>query len=196
FFVRRFYIILTFEVHYKQKQNTKLTQTKCMRTTYKKLLLLLLLLPFSVLAQSTLSGTVSDNATGEPLPGVNVIVEGTTNGVATNIDGKHSLSDVNSGDIIVFSFIGYADQVLQYNGEATFNAVLQEDSTQLEEAVVIGYGSTTKKDATGALTTVTSKDFTKGAVMSSDQLIVGKAPGVRITNAGGAPDSAPNIRIR
>lgn len=194
--MKRFYIILTYEVNYKQKQNTKLTQTNCMRTTYKKLLLLLLLLPFSVLAQSTLSGTVSDSATGEPLPGVNVIVEGTTNGVATNIDGKYSLSDVKSGDIIVFSFIGYADQVLQYNGEATLNVVLQEDSTQLEEVVVIGYGTTTKKDATGALTTVTSKDFTKGAVMSSDQLIVGKAPGVRITNSGGAPDSAPNIRIR
>ncbi len=163
---------------------------------YKKLLLLLLLLPLNMLAQSTLTGVVSDDATGEPLPGVNVIVEGTTNGTATDIDGKFTLTNINNGERIVFSFIGYADQVIEYSGQSSLTVSLQEDTTQLEEVVVIGYGTTTKKDATGAITTVSSKDFTKGAVMSSDQLIVGKAPGVRITNAGGAPDSAPNIRIR
>ncbi|WP_168196927.1 SusC/RagA family TonB-linked outer membrane protein [Flavobacterium alkalisoli] len=167
-----------------------------MRTMYKKLLLLLLLLPLNMLAQSTLTGVVSDGATGEPLPGVNVIVEGTTNGTATDIDGKFTLTNINNGERIVFSFIGYADQVIEYSGQSSLTVSLQEDTTQLEEVVVIGYGTTTKKDATGAITTVSSKDFTKGAVMSSDQLIVGKAPGVRITNAGGAPDSAPNIRIR
>ncbi|WP_417352562.1 SusC/RagA family TonB-linked outer membrane protein [Flavobacterium alkalisoli] len=149
-----------------------------------------------MLAQSTLTGVVSDDATGEPLPGVNVIVEGTTNGTATDIDGKFTLTNINNGERIVFSFIGYADQVIEYSGQSSLTVSLQEDTTQLEEVVVIGYGTTTKKDATGAITTVSSKDFTKGAVMSSDQLIVGKAPGVRITNAGGAPDSAPNIRIR
>ncbi|QEE51457.1 TonB-dependent receptor [Flavobacterium alkalisoli] len=154
------------------------------------------MLPLNMLAQSTLTGVVSDGATGEPLPGVNVIVEGTTNGTATDIDGKFTLTNINNGERIVFSFIGYADQVIEYSGQSSLTVSLQEDTTQLEEVVVIGYGTTTKKDATGAITTVSSKDFTKGAVMSSDQLIVGKAPGVRITNAGGAPDSAPNIRIR
>ena len=167
-----------------------------MRTTYKKLLLLLLLLPFSVLAQSTLSGTVSDNATGEPLPGVNVIVEGTTNGVATNIDGKYSLPDVKSGDIIVFSFIGYADQVIEYKGQNTLNVVLQEDSTQLEEVVVIGYGTTTKKDATGSVTQINAKEFNKGPIIGAEQLIQGRTAGVQVVTASGEPGSGSLVRIR
>lgn len=163
---------------------------------YQKLLLLLLMLPISALAQSTLSGVVRDNATGQPIPGVNVIVQGTQNGTSSDMDGNFKLSGLNSGDQIVFSFIGFSNQVITYSGQSTLDVVMSEDATQLEEVVVIGYGSTTRRDATGAVTSVTSKDFNKGAIATTDQLLTGRAPGVRITSAGGQPDAAPNIRIR
>lgn len=163
---------------------------------YQKFLLLLLMLPLSVLAQSTLTGTVSDSATGQPIPGVNVIIEGTTNGTATDIDGKYTLTNVTEGNRIVFSFIGFANQTVEYTGQSTIDIVMQEDATQLQEVVVIGYGTTTKRDATGSLTTVKTDDFNKGAITTADQLLTGRAPGIRITSAGGQPDAAPNIRIR
>lgn len=167
-----------------------------MKTIYKKLLLLLLLLPFSVLAQSTLNGTVSEKTSGLPLPGVNVTVEGTQNGSATDFDGKFKLSNVKKGDKIVFSYIGFKDFSIVYNAQSEIAVSLEEDSSELDEVVVIGYGSVKKKDATGSVTSVTSKDFNRGAIISADQLLTGKAAGVRITNNGGQPDSAPNIRIR
>ncbi len=163
---------------------------------YQKFLLLLLMLPLSVLAQSTLTGTVSDNATGQPIPGVNVIIEGSTNGTTTDINGSYTLTGVNTGDRIVFSFIGFGNQTVEYTGQSTMDVVMQEDATQLQEVVVIGYGTTTKRDATGSLTTVKAEDFNKGAITTADQLLTGRSPGVRITSAGGQPDAAPNIRIR
>lgn len=167
-----------------------------MKTMYQKLLLLLLMMPLSVLAQSTLQGTVSDNTSGEPIPGVNVIVEGTSNGTSTDMDGNFTLANVKKGDRIVFSYIGYSNQTVDYTGQANLKVSLKEDSTQLQEVVVIGYGTTTKKDATGAVSVVSSKDFNKGAIATADQLLTGRSPGVRITNNGGQPDAAPNIRIR
>ncbi|NDI99523.1 SusC/RagA family TonB-linked outer membrane protein [Flavobacterium sp. LaA7.5] len=154
------------------------------------------MLPLSVLAQSTLSGNVSDSTTGQPIPGVNVIIEGTTNGTTTDMDGRYTLTNVNMGNRIVFSFIGFAEQTVEYTGQSTIDIVLQEDATQLQEVVVIGYGTTTKRDATGSLTTVNTDEFNKGAITTADQLLTGRAPGVRITSAGGQPDAAPNIRIR
>ncbi|KAF2514840.1 SusC/RagA family TonB-linked outer membrane protein [Flavobacterium salilacus subsp. salilacus] len=154
------------------------------------------MLPLSVLAQSTLSGNVSDSTTGQPIPGVNVIIEGTTNGTTTDMDGSYTLTNVNMGNRIVFSFIGFAEQTVEYTGQSTIDIVLQEDATQLQEVVVIGYGTTTKRDATGSLTTVNTDEFNKGAITTADQLLTGRAPGVRITSAGGQPDAAPNIRIR
>lgn len=154
------------------------------------------MLPLGALAQGTISGVVRDNTSGDPIPGVNVIVEGSTNGTATGMDGEYTLSGLNSGDVIVFSFIGFTTNSVTYTNQSTVNVVLQEDVTQLEEVVVIGYGTTTKRDATGSVTAVTSAEFNKGAITTADQLLTGRAPGVRITSAGGQPDAAPNIRIR
>lgn len=167
-----------------------------MKTLYSKFLLLLLMLPLTALAQSTVTGSVRDNATGEPLPGVNVIVEGTTNGTVTDMDGNFTLSSVTAGNRIVFSFIGFTSNTVEYTGQSTVNIRLAEDAQLLNEVIVIGYGSIKKKDATGAVTSVTSREFNKGAITSADQLLTGRAPGVRITSAGGQPDAAPNIRIR
>lgn len=168
-----------------------------MKTIYKKLLFLVLLLPFSVLAQNTVSGVVKDKNSGQSLPGVNVQVEGSSKGTSTDFDGKFQLANVKSGDKIVFSFIGYKNETITYSNQATISVVLQEDINQLNEVVVqVGYGTVKRKDATGSLTTVTSKEFNKGSIVSADQLLTGKAAGVRITTNGGQPDSAPNIRIR
>ena len=167
-----------------------------MKTIYKKLLLLLLLLPFSVLAQNTLSGTVTEGNSGLPLPGVSVTVQGTTNGSSTDLDGNFQLSGVKTGDVISFSFLGFQTQTVTYSGQKVLGIKLQEDASQLEEVVVIGYGTTTKKDATGALTNLTSEQFTKGPLVSADQLLQGRVAGLQITNGGGEPGGGSLIRIR
>ena len=168
-----------------------------MKTIYKKLLFLFLLLPFSVLAQNTLSGTVVDKATGQPIPGVNVNVQGAPSGASTGFDGNYQLSNVKSGNKIVVSFIGYKTQTLDYNGQKTLNVSLEEDTNQLKEVVVqVGYGTVKKKDATGAVTVLSAKDFNKGPVSSADQMIQGKVAGLQIINAGGSPGADPVVRIR
>lgn len=159
----------------------------------KKLLLLLMFIPCGIYAQE-MSGVVSD-AMG-PLPGVNVKVQGTNNGASTDFDGNYALKNLKKGDKIDFSYIGYKVFTVVYNGQKSQNVTLQEDAKQLDEVVLVGYGAVKKRDATGAVNTVSAKDFNKGPMVSADQLLVGKTPGVRITNDGGQPDSNPNIRIR
>ena len=154
------------------------------------------MLPFGLLAQNTLKGVVLEGSSNQPLPGVNVLVAGTTNGTTTDFDGNFTLTNIKKGDKIVFSYIGFKDETLTYENQTTVTITLQENQQELKDVVVIGYGTTTKKDATGSLQSITTKDFNKGAIVSADQLLTGKAPGVRITNNGGQPDSAPNIRIR
>ncbi|WP_033959982.1 SusC/RagA family TonB-linked outer membrane protein [Psychroserpens jangbogonensis] len=166
-----------------------------MKTFLNSLLLLAFLLPMSLLAQTTVTGTVIDQADASPLPGVNILVKGTTTGASTDFDGLYSIK-VNQGDILVFSYLGYITQEITYSGQSPLDVSLLEDTAQLDEIVIIGYGSVKKEDATGSVDVVSSKDFNQGAIVSTDQLLNGKAAGVRITNSGGSPDSAPNIRIR
>jgi TonB-dependent starch-binding outer membrane protein SusC len=167
-----------------------------MKVNCKKLLFVLFLLPFSILAQNKLSGVVTDNNLKQPLPGVNVKIKGGLNSTTTNFDGGFTLTNLKKGDVIDFSYIGFTSYSVVYNNQQTLNVILQEESAILDQVVVVGYGSVKKKDATGAVDLITAKDFNKGSIISADQLLIGKSPGVRITTAGGAPDSAPNIRIR
>ena len=165
-----------------------------------KLLTKLLLLPVVLLmgstafAQMTVSGTVSD-ANG-PVPGVNVVVQGTANGAQTDFDGNYSISDVSSDATLVFSYIGYATQEVAVNGQSTVDVTLSEDAEALAEVVVIGYGTTTVKDATGSVTAVTSEDFNQGVINSPEQLIQGKTAGVQISQSTGEPGAGIDIRIR
>src|SRR3970040_787423 len=123
-----------------------------MKTIYKKLLFLLLLLPLSILAQNTVNGSVLDKVSGQPIPGVNVNVQGAANGVSTDFDGKFQLSNVKKGDNVVFSFIGSKDSVINYNGQQSVTVSLGEDANQLKEIVIqVGYGIGKKKNATGAV---------------------------------------------
>ena len=168
-----------------------------MKTLYKKLLILFFLLPFSIFAQSTLSGVVRDSKSKLPLPGVNLVVQGANSSTSTGLDGKFKLEGLKSGDKVVFSFIGYESQRFNYSGQKEVSISLEESASLLQEVVVqVGYGTAKKKDATGSVAVISSKDFNRGAILTADQLLVGKAAGVRITNNGGEPDTAPNIRIR
>ena len=166
-----------------------------MKTIYKKLLLLLLLLPFSVLAQSTLNGTVSEKTSALPLPGVNVTVEGTQNGTATDFDGRFKLSNVKKGDKIVFSYIGFKDYSIVFDAQSEIAVALEEDASELDEVVVIGYGSVKKKDATGSVEVVTSEKFNRGMNTTAENLLNGRVAGLSITT-GGAPGAGSTIRIR
>ncbi|MGJ8591006.1 MAG: SusC/RagA family TonB-linked outer membrane protein [Aquaticitalea sp.] len=166
-----------------------------MKTFLNSLLLLAFLCPAILMSQSTVSGTVTEEASTLPVPGVNIIIKGTNTGTTTDFDGKYSIN-VKSSDILVFSYVGYLTQEITIDNQTTIDVSLVEDAAKLDEVVVIGYGTTSIKDATGSVDVVTEKDFNQGAIVSPEQLLQGKAAGVRITNGGGAPDAAPNIRIR
>jgi iron complex outermembrane receptor protein len=168
-----------------------------MKAIYKKLLFLMLLLPFCVLAQNTFSGKVLDKVSGQPLPGVNVIVQGSTSGASTDFDGKFKLSNVKKGDKIVFSFVGYKSETIEFNNQQSVTVSLEEDASQLKEVVVqVGYGSVKKKDATGAVSVLGAKDFNKGVAVNSDNLLNGRVAGLTVNAGGGAPGSGSTIRIR
>jgi len=146
-------------------------------------------------AQSSVSGVVTDAASGEPIPGVTVMEAGTSNGTMTDVDGSYMLQ-INGEVTIKFSFIGYDAQELVVAPGAVVNVKLSTSSTDIEEVVVIGYGQVKKGDATGSVTAISSKDFNQGAITSPQDLLVGKSAGVVITTAGGAPGSGATIRIR
>ncbi len=156
----------------------------------------MLLLPFCVLAQNTFSGKVLDKVSGQPLPGVNVNVQGSTSGASTDFEGKFQLANVKKGDKVVFSFVGYRSETIVFNNQSSMTVSLEEDASQLKEVVVqVGYGSVKKKDATGAVTVLAAKDFNKGLNVTSENLITGRIAGVSVTG-GGAPGAKANIRIR
>ncbi len=167
-----------------------------MRQQIKKCLLGIFLIPLGLFAQSTVNGTITDSTNGLGIPGANVIIQGTTNGTTSDFDGNYTLQNVNTGDVIVFSYVGFKNQKINYTGQSSINVAMVEDFAQLGEILLIGYGSTTKQDATGAVTTISSEEFNKGSIVSPDQLLVAKSPGVRITSSGGAPGEGSQIRIR
>lgn len=154
----------------------------------------LLLCLGGLLYGQTVTGTVSDSS--GPLPGVNVIVKGTANGAQTDLDGNYTLNNVGNEAIIVFSYLGYKTQEIPLNGQSTINVTLAEDADALDEVVVIGYGTTTVKDATGSVASVTAKDFNTGLISSPEQLIQGKTAGVQITQTSGEPGAGIAVRIR
>ncbi|SIT02045.1 iron complex outermembrane recepter protein [Zobellia uliginosa] len=161
---------------------------------FQKIWLLVFLVPTAIFAQQKVSGTVTDAASGTPIMGANVIVKGSTIGTTTDFDGNYQI-EVENGAILQFSYLGFESVEMTVNG-SSLNVVMSEDAQQLEEVVVIGYGTVKKKDATGAVDMVSSEDFNQGPVLSAQQLIQGKVAGVSITSGGGAPGEGQNIVIR
>ena len=159
----------------------------------KKPLLIIMLLVGSITYGQSIKGVVSD-ADGS-LPGVSITIQGTTTGVQTDFDGNYTIK-AKQGDVLVYNYLGYKTEQRTVGSESVINVTMTQDSTELDEIVVIGYGSTTVKDATGSVTSVTSGDFNKGVISSPEQLIQGKTAGVQISNTSGAPGAGVNIRIR
>jgi iron complex outermembrane receptor protein len=157
-------------------------------------LFFLLSLPLLSFSQGlNVKGIVTETSTGAPLPGVNVFVEGTTNGTITDFDGNYQI-EVEQGEILSFSFLGFITETRTVES-STINVQLKEDSSKLDEVVVIGYGTTTVKDATGSVSSVSEKDFNKGNIVTPENLLSGRVAGLSI-NTGGAPGSGSTIRIR
>ncbi|MCO5936654.1 TonB-dependent receptor [Mucilaginibacter sp. RB4R14] len=174
-----------------------------MRNNYLKKFMLLFAVLFisqAILAQTgSITGKVVDE-NNQPLPGSTVLVVGTTIAGATDVNGVYRINGVKAGTYtLTASFIGYTTDpksVTVGTGPLSVNFSMQSSSKSLNEIVVIGYGTVKKKDLTGSVTTVSSKDFQTGNITSPEQLIAGKVAGVSITSNGGAPGAGSTIRIR
>jgi len=141
-----------------------------------------------------ISGTVIDD-TGEGLPGVTILIEGTTQGTVSDFDGTYTLSAPANSNLI-FSFIGYRQEIVNIANLTTIDLTMREDSEQLEEVVVVGYGIQKKRVNTGAISSVSADEISATSVVSADQALQGRAAGVQILNQSGQPGERPAIRIR
>jgi TonB-linked SusC/RagA family outer membrane protein len=160
------------------------------------LFLFALLLSCSLWAQQRVSGTVIDQETDAPLAGAAVIVQGTSTGAYTDDEGKFSLTVPDGNAVLMIRFLGYKTLEVPVAGRTELTINLEPDVSTLGEVVVIGYGTQEKKDLTGAIVSVSSKDFVVGNINTPEQLINGKIPGVQITPNSGAPGAGSRIRIR
>ena len=150
--------------------------------------------PYAV--AQTISGTVTDSETGEALPGVNVLAKGTSTGTVTDVEGNYRLTVADEATILVFSSIGYEAQEVPINGQTVIDLALAPDVQSLSEVVVIGYGTVEKSDLTGAVTSLKSKDLNPGANASVDQMMLGRAAGVQVSQSSSEPGGGLSIRIR
>lgn len=156
----------------------------------------MLLVGIQSFAQDTymVSGTVND-ANNVPIPGANIIVANTTRGTQTDFDGNFNIS-VTSGETLRFSYIGYSTQNIEILAQQTLNIVLKEDASQLDEVVVVGYGTRKKSHLTGAVAKIGGDDVAAVQATRVDDALAGKLPGVLIQNQDGAPGADPKIQIR
>lgn len=160
-------------------------------------LLLLLSLTLSSYAQQSIHGNVVDSQSGEPLPGVTVMVKGMSIGTSTDIDGRFSITlPPIEGKQLQVSYIGYITQTVTLKSTEELTIKMIEDSQNLDEVVVIGYGTQRKGDVTSSVASVKSENFVKGAVKDVGQLIQGKVAGLAITNPSGDPTGNTQIRLR
>jgi TonB-dependent starch-binding outer membrane protein SusC len=146
--------------------------------------------------QQKVTGRVIDSSTGEPLPGVNVVIEGTQSGTVTDAEGKYSLQLSDQNAILVFSYIGYLPEKAAYNGQTVIDMTLAADVTELDEVVVVGYGTQKKADLIGSVSQVSGKNMEKTAVLDPLQALQGKAAGVDIISNSGQPGSGYKVQIR
>ena len=164
----------------------------------RRLLLLglfILMIPFALSAQIQVSGTVLDS-NNEPLPGVNVIQTGTTNGTITDLDGKYTIS-VPSDATLTFSYIGFTNHEENVNGRTNIPPIiLESDDKEIEQVVVVGYGTMKKSDVSGSVVSVDTKDMMKRAPVNVNQGLQGAAAGVMVTAQDGSPEGKSQVRIR
>ncbi|MCB0806969.1 MAG: TonB-dependent receptor [Bacteroidales bacterium] len=168
-----------------------------MKKSFTLMLLFLFLGSIHVFSQQiTVSGTVFSADDDETLPGVTVIVKGSTNGTTTDINGNYTLQNVPPNDTLLFSFVGMKTQEVAVNGRTTIDISLATESFGLDEVVVIGYGTVKKKDVTGAVSVVGSDEIETLKPVKVEQALQGTVSGVNVTPQSGAPGAGLNIRIR
>ncbi len=163
----------------------------------RKLILYVCFLCFAsfTLAQTTVTGKVSDSQ-NSPLPGASVLEKGTANGTTTDFDGNFTIEVSDQNAILEVSYLGYVTTEFPLDGNSNVSIQLVEDATQLEDIVVVGYGTQKKSDVTGSIASIKSEDFNKGVVANPGQLIQGKLAGVNVTSVSGEPGASQNIIIR
>jgi TonB-linked SusC/RagA family outer membrane protein len=160
------------------------------------LLVLLFIAHVSYSQSKVITGKVTDSRDGSGLPAVTVTARGSKTATQTDANGSFSISVAPEIKSLLFSSVGYATQEVSVEGKTSVSVSLVLTSTSLNEVVVTGYGTAKRKDLTGSISTITSKDFNKGSITTPEQLIAGKVAGVQITSNGGAPGSGSTIRIR
>ncbi len=168
-----------------------------MKNQAKKLILTLLgmAMAFSLSAQNTITGIVTDES-GEPLIGAGVLIEGTTNGTITGMDGDYMIVVPEGAVNLVFSFIGLTEQVVPIDGRSKIDVVLAANNTVLDEVVVVGYATVKRRDLLGSVSSVSSDKLTEQPVTSVSQALAGKMAGVSVTTTEGDPDADIKIRVR
>ena len=180
----------------------KITKGKCkssLGTLRRSLFLILgflMLNGISVIGQNiVVKGVLTDAATNDPIPGVNVYIDGTQIGVISDIDGKYEI-EAPSDATLVYSFIGFKVQKIPINGQTQINLKMESEVTALDEVVAIGYGTVKKRDITGSVASVSGDDLQAIPVASAAEAITGKLAGVQVITTEGSPDAEINIRVR
>jgi TonB-linked SusC/RagA family outer membrane protein len=157
-------------------------------------LLCLSLLSFTAMAQTTVTGTITDG--NVPLPGVSILLKGTSNGVVTNFDGNYTINNIPANGVLVFSYVGFKTKEIAVNGQTEINTSLEADISALDEVVVVGYGTMKRSDVTGAVVSISEKAIQESIPTTIDQVLQGRAAGVQIQQNSGAPGASSSIRIR
>lgn len=159
---------------------------------------LIVITPKSILQQKKVTGTVTNAGTGEPLQGVNILVEGSLKGVISDANGKYSIDLENQNAMLVFSYVGFLTEKVTVSDRSIIDVKLSEDILSLGEVVVVGYGTQKRKELTSAVSSVRKDDFNKGPIANSPlQLIQGRVPGLGISRAnGGDPNAEIQMQIR
>ena len=179
-----------------KRKNRKLSLNNIVRSVT-----LLIMIQFSIAVTAfcqnvTIKGTVTDAETGEGLPGVNIVIKGTAQGAITSVDGSYSIEVSSTGAILVYSFIGYKSQEIPVAGQSQINVVLEAETTQLDEIVVVGYGTARRKDLTGSIAAISSEELAKVPISNAAEAIKGRLPGVNIITTDGSPDAEVVVRVR
>lgn len=169
--------------------------TNYMRKFIFSLVLFCLGLHFAQAQDITVSGTVTSADDGLPLPGVSVVVKGTVQGTSTDLDGNYSIT-VRTGQVLLFTSIGFKDQEFTVSGGGRINAVMETDAVMLDEVVAIGYGVMKKSDLTGSVSSVKADQLQKAPAANLDQALQGLAAGVTVNSSSGQPGAAAEVRIR
>ncbi|MFZ2285490.1 MAG: TonB-dependent receptor [Bacteroidales bacterium] len=161
------------------------------------LILVMMVVSLSAFSQNiTVNGKVIDAETGEAMIGLNVVIKGTTRGVATDMNGNFTVTDCPPNAVLIFSFVGYDPVEVPVQGRTAVNVTITASSSLVEDVVVIGYGTVAKRDVTGSVSSVSGETLSRVPVSSAAEALTGKLAGVHIITTEGSPDAEINIRVR